>query len=308
MTYLAGRLAQAALSVLGVSTVVFVVLHLSSDPALLLAPQNASPEDVIRIRHSLGLDLPLVDQYVAFLVGLVHGDLGFSYVQSQSAAGLVLDRLPATIELTAAALVIALGLGVPIGILTATRRGTWVERLLMPVVLVGQSMPAFWTGILLILFFSVRLRLLPSSGQGGLESLMLPAITLGSLSLATFARITRSSFLEQLQKDYVRTAVSKGAGPLRVMVFHVLRNAAIPIVTIAGLELANLLGGAVITESIFAWPGIGLLTVQSIAARDFPIVQAVVLLGSTIYIFTNLATDLLYGAIDPRVRLSGSPR
>jgi len=177
---------------------------------------------------------------------------------------------------------------------------------LMPVVLVGQSMPAFWTGILLILFFSVRLKLLPSSGQGGLESLVLPAVTLGSLSLATFARITRSSFLEQLQKEYVRTALSKGAGPFRVMVFHVLRNASIPIVTIAGLELANLLGGAVITESIFAWPGIGQLTVQSIAARDFPIVQAVVLLGSVIYIFTNLGTDLLYGVIDPRVRLSGA--
>jgi len=176
----------------------------------------------------------------------------------------------------------------------------------MPVVLVGQSMPAFWTGILLILLFSVRLHLLPSSGQGGLDSLILPAVTLGSLSLATFARITRSSFLEQLQKEYVRTALSKGAGPLRVMVVHVLRNASIPILTIAGLELANLLGGAVITESIFAWPGIGQLTVQSIAARDFPIVQAVVLLGSVIYIFTNLGTDLLYGVIDPRVRLAGS--
>src|SRR5579859_2152609 len=250
MTYFAGRLVQAILSVLGVSTVVFVVLHLSSDPALLLAPQNASPDDVIRLRHSLGLDQPLLNQYVSFLTGLLHGDLGFSYVQSQSAAGLVLERLPATIELTSAALLIAVGLGVPIGVLTATRRGTWVERLLMPLVLVGQSMPAFWTGILLILLFSVRLHLLPSSGRGGLESLVLPAVTLGSLSLATFARITRSSFLEQLQKDYVRTAVSKGASPLRVMAFHVLRNAAIPVVTIAGLELANLLGGAVITETI----------------------------------------------------------
>ena len=305
MTYLAGRLVQAGISVLGISTVVFFVLHLSSDPVLLVAPQNASLEDIVRIRHSLGLDQPLPVQYVSFMGGLLRGDLGFSYVQGQSATALVLQRLPATAELTLAALLIAVGVGVPIGMLTAIRRGTWVERVLMPVVLIGQSMPAFWTGILLILFFSVRLRVLPSSGQGGLESLVLPAVTLGSLSLATFARITRSSFLEQLQKEYVRTALSKGAGPFRVLFFHVLRNASIPIVTIAGLELANLLGGAVITESIFAWPGIGQLTVQSIAARDFPIVQAVVLLGSVIYIFTNLGTDLLYGVIDPRVRLAG---
>jgi peptide/nickel transport system permease protein len=306
VTYLAGRLVQAGISVVGISTIVFFVLHLSSDPVLLVAPQNASPEDITRIRHSLGLDQSLPVQYLSFMGGLLKGDLGFSYVQGQSATDLVLQRLPATVELTLAALVIAVGIGVPIGMLTAIRRGTWVEAVLMPVVLVGQSMPAFWTGILLILFFSVRLKLLPSSGQGGLESLVLPAVTLGSLSLATFARITRSSFLEQLQKEYVRTALSKGAGPFRVMVFHVLRNASIPIVTIAGLELANLLGGAVITESIFAWPGIGQLTVQSIAARDFPIVQAVVLLGSVIYIFTNLGTDLLYGVIDPRVRLSGA--
>ncbi len=306
MRYLAGRLVQAVLSVLGVSTVVFFILHLSSDPVLLVAPQNASLEDVARIRHSLGLDQPLPAQYLTFLGGLLQGNLGFSYIQGQSAAQLVLGRVPATAELTLAALLIAVGVGVPIGMLTAIRRGTWVEAVLMPVVLVGQSMPAFWSGILLILFFSVRLQILPSSGQGGLESLVLPAITLGSLSLATFARITRSSFLEQLQKEYVRTALSKGAGPLRVILFHVLRNASIPIVTIAGLELANLLGGAVITESIFAWPGIGQLTVQSIAARDFPIVQAVVLLGSVVYIFTNLGTDLLYGVIDPRVRLSSA--
>lgn len=306
MRYLAGRLVQAVLSVFGVSTVVFFILHLSSDPVLLVAPQNASLEDVARISHSLGLDQPLPTQYLTFLGDLLHGNLGFSYIQGQSAAQLVLGRVPATAQLTLAALLIAVGVGVPIGMLTAIRRGTWVEAVLMPVILVGQSMPAFWSGILLILFFSVRLQILPSSGQGGLESLVLPAITLGSLSLATFARITRSSFLEQLQKEYVRTALSRGAGPIRVMLFHVLRNASIPIVTIAGLEVANLLGGAVITESIFAWPGIGQLTVQSIAARDFPIVQAVVLLGSVVHIFTNLGTDLLYGVIDPRVRLSGT--
>ncbi|MHB8618127.1 MAG: ABC transporter permease [Chloroflexota bacterium] len=303
MRYLAGRLIQAALSILGVSTIVFFVLHLSGDPVLLLVPQNATAGDIARLRHQLGLDQPLWNQYVNFMAGLAHGNLGFSYVQGQPASTLVLDRLPYTVDLAVAALVLALLVGIPIGMLTAFYRGGWVERLLMPVILVGQSMPAFWSGILLIMIFAVRLRVLPSSGSGSLSSIILPAVTLASLSMATFARMTRSSFLEQLNREYVRTARSKGAGTLRVLVRHVFRNAAIPIITIVGLETANLLGGAVITETIFAWPGIGQLTVQSIAARDFPIVQAIVLLASAIYIFVNLFTDLVYGLVDPRIRL-----
>lgn len=306
MRYVAGRLAQAILSILGVSTIVFFVLHLSGDPTLLLAPQNASPDDIVRLRHSLGLDQPLLVQYLGFLGGLVHGDLGYSYVQGQKASDLVLQRLPYTAELALGALVLALAAGVPIGMLTAVYRGGWVEKLLMPVVLVGQSMPAFWSGILLILIFAVWLHVLPSSGTEGFSSIVLPAVTLASLSMATFARMTRSSFLEQLSREYVRTAHSTGVGGMRIMVNHILRNAAIPIITIVGLEIANLLGGAVVTETIFAWPGIGQLTVQSIAARDFPIVEAVVLLGSTVYIVVNLMTDLVYGIVDPRIRLGAA--
>lgn len=306
MRYFAGRLAQAVLSILGVSTIVFFVLHLSGDPTLLLAPQNASADDIVRLRHSLGLDQPLLIQYLGFLAGLAHGDLGYSYVQGQKASILVLQRLPYTAELALAALFLALAAGIPIGMLTAVYRGGWVERVLMPIVLVGQSMPSFWSGILLILIFAVQLRVLPSSGTEGLSSIILPAVTLASLSMATFARMTRSSFLEQLNREYVRTAYSKGVGGLRVMIHHILRNAAIPIITIVGLETANLLGGAVVTETIFAWPGIGQLTVQSIAARDFPVVEAIVLLGSTIYILVNLFTDLVYGVVDPRIRIGGA--
>ena len=306
MRYFAGRLVQAVLSILGVSTIVFFVLHLSGDPTLLLAPQNASAADIARLRHSLGLDQPLLVQYLGFLSGLARGELGYSYVQGQQASVLVLERLPYTAELALAALILALTTGIPIGMLTAVYRGSWVERLLMPVVLVGQSMPAFWSGILLILIFAVRLRVLPSSGTEGFSSIILPAVTLASLSMATFARMTRSSFLEQLGRDYVRTAYSKGVGRRRVMIHHIFRNGAIPIITIVGLETANLLGGAVVTETIFAWPGIGQLTVQSIAARDFPIVQAIVLLGSTVYIVVNLLTDLLYGVVDPRIRLGAA--
>lgn len=306
MRYLTGRLVQAVLSIFGVSTIVFFVLHLSGDPTLLLAPQNASAADIARLRHSLGLDQPLLFQYLGFLSGLAHGDLGYSYVQGQQASILVLERLPYTAELAVAALVLALGTGIPIGMLTAVYRGRWVERLLIPVVLVGQSMPAFWSGILLILIFAVHLRVLPSSGTEGFSSIILPAVTLASLSMATFARMTRSSFLEQLGREYVRTAYSKGVGTMAVMIHHIFRNGAIPIITIVGLETANLLGGAVVTETIFAWPGIGQLTVQSIAARDFPIVQAIVLLGSTVYIVVNLLTDLAYGIVDPRIRLGSA--
>ena len=305
MRYLSLRLVQAILAILGASTIVFFVLHLSSDPVLLLAPQNATPADLARLRHQLGLDQPIWVQYVTFLHNLIHGNLGYSYVQDQRAIDLVLDRLPYTAELAVAALVLSLAVGVPIGMLTAVYRGTWIEQALMPIILVGQSMPSFWSGILLILLFSVHFHWLPSSGTGGIRSLILPAITLASLTMATFARMTRSSFMEQLDQEYVRTARSKGVGAGRIMVAHVLRNASIPIITVLGLETANLLGGAVITETIFAWPGIGLLTVQAIAARDFPIIQAVVLLASVIFISANLLTDLLYGVVDPRIRLGG---
>lgn len=303
LRYVAGRAGQALLSIAGVSVIVFVTLRLSGDPSRLLVPDNATAEDVARVRHELGLDEPIWVQFGRYLAGLVQGDLGYSYVQHRPAFDLIMERLPFTIDLAIAALLLSLVVGIPTGMISALYRNRLPERLLMPMVLVGQSMPAFWTGILLILLLSVRFQLLPSTGVEGVQSLIMPAITLASLSMATMARITRSSFLEQLDQDYVRTARAKGVGTGRLLGRHLLRNASIPIVTLAGLELASLLGGAVITETIFAWPGIGQLTVQSIEARDFPVVQAIVLFVAIVYIVVNLLIDLLYGLIDPRASL-----
>jgi peptide/nickel transport system permease protein len=303
LSYIIGRVLQALLSILGISTIVFFILHLSGDPVLLMVPQGASVEAIELLRNQLGLDRPLFVQYADFIKNLFLFDLGHSYVQSQPVIDIILQRLPATIRLAVAALFLALVIGIPIGMLTAFYRGKLIEKILMPIILVGQSLPTFWTGIILILFVSVQLRLLPSSGSEGFESLILPAITLASLSIATFARMTRSSIIEQLDKEYVKTATSKGVGPTRLLNRHVFRNASIPIITMIGLETANLLGGAVITETIFAWPGLGQLTIQAIDARDFPLVQAIVLFVSGVYIFINLITDLVYSWVDPRVKL-----
>lgn len=306
--YVAGRLGQAALALVGVVTIVFFVARLTGDPAALLAPQGATAADIARIRTSLGLNRPLWDQYLSFWWHALHGNFGFSYTQGQPALDIVLNRFPNTVELAVSAFVIAVVVGVPVGVAVAVRRGRWVERLLLPLVLVGQSMPVFWSGILLILLFGVKLHIFPTSGQDGLRGLVLPAVTLASLSLATIARMTRGSVLEQLGQEYVRTARAKGAREARIVWVHVLRNSITPVLTIGGLEIANLLGGAVLTETIFAWPGIGQLTVTAINARDFPVVQAIVMLAAIIYIATNLVVDLLYGFIDPRLRLSARGR
>lgn len=306
MKYVVKRTLQAVLAVLGVSTIVFFMLHLSGDPVQLMVPQNSSAEDIARLRSQLGLDRPLLVQYIDYMGGLLQADLGYSYIQNRPVVDIVLERLPYTLYLAIGAFLLALVTGVALGMITALYRGRLAERLLMPLVLLGQSLPAFWIGILLILFFSVRMGWLPSSGVNGLPSLILPTITLASLSTATIARITRSSFIEQLGAEYVTTARSKGVGTRRLLFRHVMRNASIPILTLVALDIAALLGGAVITETVFAWPGLGQLTIQAIEARDFPLVQAIVLLGSVTYIVINLATDLLYSAIDPRIRLGRS--
>lgn len=309
LRYLGLRLGQAVIALLGVVTAVFFALRLSGDPARLLAPQGATEAAIDQLRHTLGLDVPVWQQYLNFLTGLVHGNVGYSYVQHEPAALLIAQRLPYTAQLATLALLLSAIFGVGAGMIMALARGKWGERVLMPIVLVGQAMPAFWTGILLILVFSVTLRLLPSTGYNGPISLILPAITLASLSAATIARVTRGAVLEQLNRDYVRTARSKGAGTFRLIRRHLLRNVAIPILTVLALEIANLLGGSVVTELIFAWPGVGQLTIQSVSARDFPVVQAIVILASTVYILINLITDIAYGFIDPRVTaLTGSNR
>ena len=300
--YILWRLVQATLTLFGVLTLVFFGVRASGSPVRLLVPQNASAADIARLTHQLGLDKPLWQQYVQFIANALHGNLGYSYVQGQSALSIVLSRFPNTVELAVSALVLAIVVGVPVGILSAIYRGKWVERLLMPLVLIGQSMPAFWSGILLILLFSVHFHVLPSSGKAGLNTFILPTVVLASLTMATIARITRGSFLEHLEREYVRTARAKGASEVRVNLRHILRNAILPVLTIVGLEAGNLLGGAVVVETIFAWPGMGQLTVQSVQARDFPVVEAVVLFAAVVYILTNLVVDLMYGVVDPRLR------
>ena len=302
-TYLARRLAQSLLVLLGVSFVVFFILHLTGDPALVLLPPDSSAEDVQRFRESMGFNDPFIVQYGRFLAGALRGNFGQSIRHGEPAFDLVMERMPATLELAAAALVIALALAIPAGILSAVRRNTLLDYVSTVVALLGQSMPTFWLGIMLILFFSVRINVLPSSGRGGFEHLILPAITLGLFTTARITRLTRSGMLEVLNQDYIRTARAKGVGGPPVIWKHALKNAAVPIVTIVGIELGTLLGGSVITETIFAWPGVGRLSVQAIYNRDYPVVQAAVFLLATTFVLVNLIVDVIYTYLDPRIRL-----
>ena len=300
--YLVRRLAQSLLVLLGVSFVVFFILHLTGDPALVLLPPAATAQDIQEFREKMGFNDPFLVQYGRFLRGALRGDFGRSVRHDEPAFDLVAERLPATLELAGAALLIALALAIPAGIVSAVRRNSLVDYVSTVVALLGQSMPTFWLGIMLILVFSVRLSLLPSSGRGTLEHLVLPAITLGLFTTARITRLTRSGMLEVLNQDYIRTARAKGMANPPVVWKHALKNAAIPIVTIVGIELGTLLGGSVITETIFAWPGVGRLSVQAIYNRDYPVVQAAVFLLSTTFVVVNLVVDVLYTYLDPRIR------
>jgi peptide/nickel transport system permease protein len=303
--FLLKRLLQSAVAILGTITLIFFIQRLAGDPTLLMLPEGATREDIETLRHQLGFDRPLLVQYVEYIGQLVRFDLGQSLVQRVPVAAIIAARLPYTLFLAAGALVVAVGIGLPAGILMAVRRGTPLERALMSLVLVGQSMPTFWSGILLIMLFAVTLGVLPSSGVDGARSVILPSIALGALTAATYARIARTAVLEELERDYVAAARAKGLSFRRVVARHILRNAATPIITVSALEIANLLAGAVIVETVFAWPGLGQLAVQSIAARDFPIVQSIVLLGAFVSIGLNLVADILYSVVDPRIRLEG---
>jgi peptide/nickel transport system permease protein len=303
--FLIRRLVQSAVAILGVITLVFFIQRLSGDPTLLMVPEGASREDIAVLRHQLGFDRPLLAQYADYLWQLLHLDFGQSLIQRIPVAEIILSRLPYTLALASGALAVALGIGLPVGILMAVNRGSRLERWLMGFVLIGQSMPTFWSGILLILLFAVSLGVMPSSGVDGLRSIVLPSIALGAITMATFARVTRTAVLEELSRDYVATARSKGLTFRRAVRRHVLRNAATPIITVSALEIANLLAGAVIVETVFAWPGLGQLAVQSIASRDFPIVQGIVLLGGFVSVGLNLVADILYSVVDPRIRLEG---
>ena len=302
-TFFVRRLLQSLVVLFGVSFVVFAILHLTGDPALVLLAPDASAEDVRRFREAMGFNDPFLVQYGRFLAGALRGDFGQSIRHGEPAFGLVVERLPATFELAGAALFLALCLAIPAGIVSAVRRNSAVDYAATVVALFGQSLPTFWLGIMLILLFSVQLQLLPSSGRGTLEHLVLPALTLGLFTTARITRLTRSGMLEVLNQDYIRTARAKGVGGPPVVWKHALKNAAIPIVTIVGIELGTLLGGSVITETIFAWPGVGRLSVQAIANRDYPVVQAAVFLLASTFVVVNLAVDVVYTYLDPRIRL-----
>jgi peptide/nickel transport system permease protein len=304
--FLLRRLGQALVTILGVVTLIFFVQRLTGDPTYLLVPETATQADIAALRHQLGFDRPLVVQYLDFLGELARFDLGQSVVQRVPVTTIIASRLPYTLMLAAGALLVACGIGVPIGILLAIFRNSPAAKAAAGFVLAAQSMPTFWSGILMILVFSVLLGWLPPSSTGDLSHLVMPSFALGLLSMATFARITRSALLDELSKDYVRTARSRGVRSGRLLIRHLARNASIPVITVAALEISNLLAGAVIVETVFAWPGLGQVTVQAILARDFMIVQGVVLLGAFVTVLLNLLSDLLYSLVDPRIVLEGA--
>ena len=302
--FLLQRSLQALIAAFGVVTLVFFIQRLTGDPTALLLPETATQADIEAMRVTLGLDRPLLIQYVDFICNIAQFDLGRSFVQNASVWEIISSRIPKTLLLAGGALIVALIIGLSLGLLMALTAGRKISRWIMGVVLACQSMPTFWSGIMMILVFGVWLRWLPSSGTGTLAHLVMPSIALGLLSLATYARITRSAVMDELSKEYVRSARARGVNTGRLVRKHLIRNSLIPVVSITALEISQLLAGAVIVETVFAWPGLGLLTVQSIAARDFVLVQAVVLLGAFVTIAANLGADILYSVIDRRVRIA----
>jgi peptide/nickel transport system permease protein len=299
------RIGSALVVVFGVCTLVFLLIHVApGDPVEAMLGESARPADRQALRAALGLDRPLAEQYLRYLGGLVRLDLGQSFQFQRPVAELLAERVPPTLELTAAALALALALAVPLGVLAARSRSRALDTGAMGFSLLGISLPNFWLGPLLILVFSLWLGWTPVSGRDGPASLVLPAVTLGTGLAAVLARMVRSSVLEVLEEDYVRTARAKGLSELAVMRRHALRNAWLPVLTLAGLQLGGLLGGAVITETVFAWPGAGSLLVEAIQNRDYPVVQASVLLVSLTYVLVNTLTDLVYAWVDPRIRLA----
>ena len=302
--YAIGRLLQAVLVLWLLTVIVFAISRLSGSPVDLIVPLGAGPETRERLIEEFGLDEPLPTQYAKFLGNAVQGDFGQSIRFQAPALELVLDRLPATLKLAAAALVLAILVGIPLGLLGALmyrRRG---DHAVTAFLTLGQATPSFWLGILLILFLGVELRWLPIAGDQGFESLIMPAVALSIVPLVSIARLTRSSMIGVLRQDYIRTARSKGLRGRRVLYRHAMPNGLIPVVTIVGISLAELVSGAVITEQIFSWPGIGRLAVESINARDFPVVQAVTLVAAAAVVLTSVIVDFVYLALDPRIRES----
>ena len=290
-------------TIFGVVTLVFLIIHLiPGDPVEIMLGETATLTDKAKLRADLGLDLPISVQYFRFITNLVQGDFGMSFHFRQPAFDLIIKRLPATIELSLGALVVALMISVPLGILSAAKQYSVIDQTSLFIALLGVSMPNFWLGPLLIIIFSINLGWLPVSGRGDITHLLLPAITLGSSMAAILTRMIRSSLLDILKEEYIKTARAKGLSEQIILFKHALRNALLPVVTILGLQFGSLLAGSIITETIFSWPGIGRLTIQAIISRDYALVQGCVMIIALGYVFINLLTDLLYVWIDPRIK------
>jgi peptide/nickel transport system permease protein len=300
------KLLRALLTVLVVLTFVFVVLRMSGDPIESLVGDEAPPDVVSYYRAKYGLDRPIFEQYVLYLQGVAHGDMGISFKDERDAVDVVAERIPKTLELGLVSFAVSLLIGIPLGVLAALNRNTALDRFTMGFAVFGYSIPNFFLGIVLILTFAMWLRLLPSSGSGSPLHMIMPVITLGTASAGSLARFARSSMLEVLNKSYMRAATAKGVPRLRRIAWHAIPNAAIPIVTIIGFRLGDLIAGSVVTETVFAWPGVGRLLVTSVASRDLAIVQTILIVVALTMVFANLFVDFLYGWIDPRVRISSS--
>jgi peptide/nickel transport system permease protein len=298
------RFLESIIVLIGTATVIFFLVRITGDPVTLMLPPNATAADVQQLRRVLGLDAPLYVQYLRFTTDLFRGHLGVSIRFTESCAKLILERLPATLELAGAALLFAMAIAFPVGIWSAVKPGSWVDNLGSIFTLLGQSTPVFWLGIMFIYEFSVKRQWLPSFGRqpGDIRYLVMPAVALGMYSAALTTRMLRSTLLSVLKEDYVRTARAKGLTGRVVLLKHVLRNALIPVITVIGLQMAGLLAGSVVTETVFAWPGVGRLVINAVFARDFPLVQACIIVISFFFVFVNLIVDILYALIDPRIR------
>jgi peptide/nickel transport system permease protein len=302
--YIISRLLQSIIVILGVLLLVFFIVNLTGDPIRIMLPPEANQEDVERLRVQMGLDKPLPEQFIRFLGGAARGDFGESLrYRGQPALSQVTQRFPATLGLAAATLVWSLPAALLLGTIAAVRRNSFIDNLATVTALLGQSLPSFWLGLMLILTFAVQLGLLPSSGYGGPQHVVLPAFTLGAFFTARNTRLVRSGMSEVLEQDYIRTARAKGLGERIVLVRHAVKNMAIPVVTIVGLDIGQLLGGAVVTETVFAWPGIGRLAIDSILNRDFPVLEADVFFIALAFVGINLFIDICYTWLDPRVRV-----
>lgn len=305
--YIIRRLLQSFIVIKGVLLIVFFMLQMTGDPAAVLMPEDADKEDIVQFRKDMGFDLPLHIQYINFLIGykenkgVLRGDFGFSFHQELPALGLVLNHFPATALLAFTSVILAALISIPAGVISAIYRNSWIDHLTTVAAMFGQSMPGFWLGLLLIMFISVKLEWLPTSGAEGLEYLILPALTAGLYATARLTRLVRSGMLEVLGSDYIQTARSKGLVEQVVVFRHALKNASIPVVTLIGLELGILLGGTVVVEVVFSWPGVGFLVVDSIRNQDYPVVQAAVALLASTFVLVNLAVDILYAWLDPRI-------